>query len=195
VPYDPGIAGVVSSTAAIIFIRSGEKATYPVITSGTALVNATEKNGKIKRGDFVTSSETFGVAMKASKPGYVLGTAVEDFNPAKNDGKVRVSMNVHYVNPSLNLATNLTDIFKLSSLATYEQPLTVFKYVIAAIIVIMSFIFGFLLFGRVAGKGVEAMGRNPMAARMIQFGIVINVAITVAIIASGLILALVIIRL
>lgn len=193
-PYDPNMHGVVSNKSAIIFVTSGETETYPVVSSGKVLVNASESNGKIKKGDLVTSSETGGIAMRATKPGYVLGTALENFDPQKNSGRVLVSINVHYVSPGFNLQSGLADIFKLSALATYESPLTVFKYMIAALVVLLSFFFGFTLFGRIAGTGIEALGRNPLAGRMIQFGIVINVFITVAIIGAGLVLALFIVR-
>lgn len=195
IPYDPQMAGVISNNTAIIFVASNERQSYPLVSSGRAWVNATNDNGKIKKGDFVTSSEKQGIAMKATKPGYVLGTALEDFDPTKNNAKVQITMNIHYVQPGIDLQSSLADIFKLSAVATYENPLTIFKYVIAAMIVLLSFFFGFTLFGRIAGTGIEAIGRNPLASKMIQFGIVINVLITVSIIASGLILALFIIRL
>jgi len=51
---------------------------------------------------------------------------------------------------------------------------------------------GFVAFGRVAGRGVEALGRNPLAARVIQLGIFLNVFITVAIIAAGILVAILI---
>lgn len=194
IPYDSSMSGVVSNNAAIIFVLSGEEATYPVVTSGTVQVNCDNKE-TIRKGDLVTSSAVPGICTKATQAGYVLGSALEDFQPEINDGKLRVSLNIHYVTPSFTLSGSLTDIFKLSALASYEQPLTVFKYVIAAIVVIASFVFGFWYFGRIAKTGVEALGRNPLASRMIQMGIIINVVITVAIIGAGLILALVIIRL
>lgn len=195
IPYDSSMAGVVTNNAAIIFVVSGEEASYPVVTSGTVVVNCDLTGEKIRKGDLITSSATAGVCTKATKAGYVLGSAIEDFRPEQTEGKLRISLNVHYVSPSFSVTGSLNDIFKLSSIATYEQPLTVFKYVIAAIIVIASFIFGFWYFGRIARTGVEALGRNPLASRMIQLGILINVVITVAIIGSGLILSLVIIRL
>lgn len=195
IPYDPRMVGVISNNAAIIFVVSGEEQTYPLVTSGKTFVNATNNNGQIKKGDLVTSSKTIGVAMKATKPGYMLGTALEDFKSNQNDGKLQIQLNIQYVTPSFNLQSSLTDIFKLSALATYENPLNVFKYVIATIVMLVSFFLGFALFGRIASRGVEALGRNPLASRAIQFGIVINVFITVSIIASGLFLALFIIRL
>jgi len=195
IPYDSSMAGVIANNAAIIFVLSGEQPSYPVITSGSVMVNVDTDNGPIKKGDLITSSGTPGVGTKATKAGYVLGTALEDFTPNKSEGKLRVSLNVHFITPTFSVQNSLLDIFKLSSIATVEQPLTVFKYVIAAIVVLTSFVFGFFYFGKIAKTGVEALGRNPLASRMIQFGIIINVVITVAIIGSGLILALVIIRL
>lgn len=195
IPYDSSMSGVVSNNAAIIFVVGGEEATYPVVTSGTVFVNCDSTGGSIRKGDLVTSSVNPGVCTKATKAGYVLGTALEDFKPEVTNGRLRVSLNVHYVTPTFTLSGSLADILKLSAIASYEQPLTVFKYVIAAIIVIASFVFGFWYFGRIARTGVEALGRNPLASKMIQLGIIINVVITVAIIGSGLILALVIIRL
>jgi len=66
--------------------------------------------------------------------------------------------------------------------------------VVAAFIVIISFIFGFLSFSRVAARGVEALGRNPMAKKTIQLGILLNVIITLGIIVAGLLLATAILK-
>ena len=191
--YDPNILGVVSNSSAIVFSGGNDQGSYPVVTTGKAAIEVTTENGNIKIGDYITTSKIAGVGMKATKSGYVLGTALQDYN-GKGIGKIQVALNIHYATLNLSVASNLLDIFKLSSLATYEQPLTVFKYFVAALIIFASFFFGFFVFGRVASKGVEALGRNPLAGKMIQLGIVINVAITVAVILAGLGLAVVILR-
>lgn len=193
--YDPSMSGVITNKPGVVFITAGQQETYSMITAGNVWVNVDPKSSPIKKGEFVTSSGTPGKVMKAERSGYVLGTALENFERNKHRGKVFISLQVRYVNPALSVRSNLLDIFKLSTIASYEEPITVFKYVIAAIVVILSFIFGFASFGRIASKGVEALGRNPLAGRMIQFGIIINVSITIAIIASGLLLGLFIIRL
>ena len=113
---------------------------------------------------------------------------------SKQIGMIQVALNIRYATLNVKITDNLLDIFKLSSLATYEQPLTVFKYFISALVVFASFFFGFFVFGKVAGKGVEALGRNPLASKMITLGIIFNVIITVSIILSGLGLALIILR-
>ncbi len=191
--YDPNIYGVVSNSSAIVFSGGNESGSYPIVTTGKTGVEVTAADGPIKAGDFITTSSIPGVGMKAVKSGYVLGTAMEGYS-GKGIGKIQVALNIHYATLNVNIANNLLDVFKLSSLATYEQPLTVFKYFVAALIIFASFFFGFFVFGRVASKGVEALGRNPLASKMIQLGIIINVAITVAVILAGLGLAVVILR-
>ena len=86
-------------------------------------------------------------------------------------------------------------MFKLILLPTKEGPGPLFKYIMAAIVVLGSMILGFLTFGRAAAKGVEALGRNPSASRIIHLGIVFNVTIVVAIALAGLVVAFLILRL
>jgi hypothetical protein len=206
--YDTGIIGVATLSPAVsinvednplVQNESNSNATkYPVISSGNAVVTISTANGNISKGDLITTSSTKGVGMKATKSGYVLGSALEDYSSDDTSkvGKVNVSINIHYYASKASTTTSkLSDIFKLSAVASTEQPLTVFKYLIAAIVVILSFIFGFMSFGRSAKAGIEALGRNPLAGKLIQIGIIINTVITVAIIAAGLLMALFILRL
>lgn len=195
-PYEQNIVGVVSQNSAIVFSGQSNANSYPIVSSGKTSILVSTLNGPIKKGDLVTTSSITGVGMRASRSGYVLGMALSEFTDKDNKqiGVVQVALNIHFATLNIKLGDNLLDIFKLSSLATYEQPLTVFKYFIAALIVFSSFFFGFFVFGKVAGKGVEALGRNPLASKMIGVGIVMNVIITVVVILSGLGLALVILR-
>ncbi len=89
----------------------------------------------------------------------------------------------------------MTDILKIVVLPTKEGPTALLKYLIAALVVIGSFILGFMSFGRTAAKGVEALGRNPSASKIIHLGIIFNVIIVVAIVLTGLIVAFMILRL
>jgi hypothetical protein len=83
----------------------------------------------------------------------------------------------------------------LTAVATTEEPTVVFKYFLAGMILLLSFVIGFFSFGRIANTGIEALGRNPLAAKIIQLGIMLNVLITVAIIGSGLVMAYFVLRL
>jgi len=58
----------------------------PIGLAGRVPVKVSLENGPIKQGDLLTSSSIPGVAMKASRPGQVIGTALEDY-----DGTIRVS--------------------------------------------------------------------------------------------------------
>lgn len=197
-PYDQKVQGVVVANPAIYFKSrndAGKKYTY--LDQGDVVVKVTTANGNIRRGDVIATSSTPGVATKATRSGYVVGTAQSDYissSPTKI-GKIRMSFGVRYVAARSGLGSSLFDIFNISTIATYEQPLTVFKYVLAGIIAVISLCFGFLYFGRIASMGIEALGRNPLASRMIQFGIFLNVVLTAMIIGGGIFIAILILRL
>lgn len=197
-PYDPTIRGVVVENPAIALNIQTEENVYPILSKGNAEVLVTNKNGEIKKGDPITTSQTPGVGMKATQSGFVIGSAMEDFKASSPDdiGKVPVSFNVHYfyLKPPA-IKTGVLDVFKLSAMATYEQPTVVFKYFVAGMVVIISVILGFVFFGKIANSGVEALGRNPLASRFIEIGIALNVLITIAIIFSGLAMAYFVLRL
>lgn len=191
--YDPLIVGVVSLKPAISFNVDGQNR-FPVIANGNANVRVSATNGAIAKGDLISSSGIPGVGMKATKSGYVIGTALEGYNQQQT-GKIQVAMNIYYYYAEPPALSSLFDIANLSAIATYERPTLVLKYLIAGFILIVSFIVGFISFGRIANTGIEALGRNPLASRIIQVGIILNVFITLAIIASGFGLAYFVIRL
>ncbi|MEK7534590.1 MAG: hypothetical protein AAB600_04600 [Patescibacteria group bacterium] len=191
ITYDPSIYGVLTLNPATYIVNKEGKASQdakPVITFGKAYVLVSTINGAIKINDFITSSNTAGVGQKADANGYVIGTALENYSASdpKKIGKILVIVNPHYNGSFVSIRTNLLQTIKSATGATGLSPLASLRYLIAAIIVIITFVLGFLYFGRVARTGVEAMGRNPMAGRMIQFGIIINLLLTVAIIGVGI---------
>ncbi len=196
-PYDKAVQGVVVDNPAIFFRTNDQSVQkYAVISTGQVRMYVNTSNGPIKKGDLLTTSRTSGVAMRASKSGFMMGIALDDYsnNNKTSPGLIRTSLDVRYFSTTSDLNSSLFNIFNLSALASYEQPLIVFKYVVAALITTLSFVFGFFYFGRVASRGVEAIGRNPLAAKTIQFGIILNVLITVVIIGSGILVSLFIIR-
>lgn len=197
-PYDPFVIGVVSTRPAVsLNLLEDDESNFPVVSSGNVEVTVSSINGEIKEGDYITSSTIPGVGMKAKQTGYVIGQSLGSYSSAdpKSTGTISVALNLHYAFLGSNTPSNIRDILNLSLLATYESPSAVFKYVVAGIIILISFILGVLSFGRAANTGVEALGRNPLAGRMIQLGIFMNVAITISIILAGFGMAYLIIRL
>lgn len=199
-PYDSSIVGVVSYNPAIVF-ESESKADkkYPVVLNGTVKVNVSTVNGPLRKGDIVTSSSVPGVGQRADKAGYALGIALEDYeNEDKNaTGKIAISLNMRYFYPgsSYGKGQNASGAFlNALSQAALQSPGVAFKYLVAGVFILLSFILGLVYFGRIATSGVEALGRNPLAAKSIEIGVFVNVAVTVAIIMGGSAIALLILR-
>jgi hypothetical protein len=196
-PYDPLMFGIVTKRPAIAFGILDDVKKNPVISSGEGYALVTTENGEIRKGDPITTSTTPGIGMKSTDAGFVIGTAMEDLTDKNKNAPhlLHIAVNIHFYGTKATLGSSLSEIFNLSVLASTEKPLTVFKYVMAALVVILSFILGLFSFGRIASLGIEALGRNPLASRMIQVGIIFNVSITIVILISGVLVALFIIRL
>lgn len=192
--YDPGLYAVVNESPAASFETSDSVNQKPVIAVGKAFVRVSTGNGAIKKGNFITSSTTPGVGQLADKEGNVLGTALEDYGAKdpKTIGKILVSLNIKYNAPVTTVSEktqNLFQLIKSASSAPYLSPLTSFRYLLAGVVTIISFTLGFTFFGKVANSGVEALGRNPLAARMIELSVVFHILLTIGIIAIGLAIA------
>ena len=195
--YDMSVIGIVDLKAAVVFEESNEDdkvKRYPIVFSGTVNMLVSTINGPITKGDHITSSMIPGVGMRATKSGFVVGVAQENFTSAnpKEVKPIQAVLVLRHSAPRATVQRNLFDVANLSAVAWTEEPLTVFRYLMAALVIIISFFLGFFVFGRIAARGVEALGRNPLAARVIQLGIVLNVFVTIAIIAAGILVAILI---
>ncbi len=176
-PYETTLFGVVNREPALtVGPLPPDEATSPVISNGRASVRVSTINGVIHRGDFITSSDIPGVGIKADGFGYVLGMAMEDFIESDSEviGKIPVLINPRIHTPITNLRA---------------APVEVLRYLLAFVIAAGSIILGFTYFGKVARSGVEAVGRNPLAARLINFSIFFNLLLTIGIIAAGIMIA------
>lgn len=196
-PYDPQVIGIVSRDAGIIFTNINTANAVPVISTGTVYILVSGKEGAIKKGDLLTTSTLPGIAVKAVKDGYVLGTALENYNNSdpKKIEKIAMDLDLHYFNSKPTIQGSLSDILKVALLSTKDSPAPIFKDIVAALVVMGSFVLGYLTFGRSAAKGVEALGRNPAASRTIHMGIIFNVVIVCVIVLSGIGIAFLILRL
>lgn len=191
--YSPGVVGIVVDQPAVVFTQS-EDTGVAILKVGDADVRVSTVNGDIQAGDYLTTSDIPGVAMKAITSGFVIGLAKADLATSDSEAitLLPVDLQITFVElGEMNAGTtntvgrSLWDIFNLNRLAVTESPAQVFKYTIAAILLIASFGFGFYIFGRTANKGIDAMGRNPLAGKAISFSILLNVLLTIVIIAAG----------
>jgi len=188
IEYDTSIFGVVTQNPAFVLENTAIANSYPVATSGTAQARVSTINGAIKKGDIITSSKTPGVGIKATRNGFVLGNALEGYSNSDTSkaGTILVSINPHFNNLNPSTRTDLVNTLKNAGTAIYLSPLEALRYTIAGLTALIAFIFGFFFFGKISIKGVEALGRNPLAARSIEVGVVGNVILTLIIIGIGL---------
>lgn len=210
VSYSNKIFGVVINDPIIVYRDVDQKQT-PVATTGTVLVNVTDQNGEIKQGDFVTTSEIPGKGQKASVSGYVIGIATENFNkssgqPIQGAGgktytqaKVNVSLRVEFA--EISSAKSVNRFFDLLNQALFrniqdpEKSIQIFRYIGASLVILLSFAIGFVTFARSIYKGVEAIGRNPLARRTIQLTILMNIFFAILTALVGVAAAVLILRL
>ncbi|MBM3208775.1 hypothetical protein FJZ40_00575 [Candidatus Shapirobacteria bacterium] len=187
--YDPSFYGVVAFKPAVAFESTASADLYPVITSGKVYLLADSGTGPIKEGDFITTSKTPGVGQKGEGGGFMIGTALENLAAGKT-AKLLVSLNPRYnTNVVGGKGVNLLLSIKTAAASPFLTPLTSLRYLLAVIVSALSFGLGFFFYGRFAKTGIEALGRNPLAAKTISAGIVFNVLLTTVIIFSGLFLA------
>lgn len=189
--YDVSTLGVYSETPAVVIQNTKLLNGKPMISSGKAYVRVSNINGPIRRGDFVTASSIPGVGQLADKSGNVLGVALEDFQSRESgaEGKILVSIGIRPAIVATSARSNLLESLRQALLAPTLTPLASLRYLLAMLVAVTSFVLGFIYFGKVAKSGVEAVGRNPLAYRMIQLNVVVNLILTVTIMAGGLILA------
>ena len=189
--YDPAMYGVFSESPAVFLEDSNLTNSKPVITSGKAFVRVSSVGGEIKKGDFITTSTKPGLGQKATKSGNILGIAMEEYvnSDTEATGKILVAVNVRPAIVAISARSNLIETLKQGLLAPTLTPLASMRYVLAILVAVSAFVLGFVYFGRVAKSGVEAIGRNPLAGRMIQMNVMINMTLTISVMVGGLLLA------
>lgn len=171
-PYDSHLFGVFANSPGLVFRRT-DNTGKPVIRSGIAKVNVSSGNGQIKKGDFITSSTLPGFGMKATSPGYVIGIALEDAK--ENQGRINMAVTISF--KDLTGSPNFN------------------KNILAGLIILISIILGLFILSRVMPKAIEAIGRNPLAKRTIEFSLILNIIIVAAVVIGTIIAAVIILRL
>lgn len=216
--YDSRIFGIVQLNPLVVY-KSIDNAGTPVARTGTATVNVTTLTGPIVPGDYITSSEITGKGQKANASGTVIGIALTGLaldegteftyqpqsstnaqNPPQTlrSGKVTVALRIEYAEiTSARTALRLLDSFNAALFTNVQNPdqfVKIFRYITAIVIVLISFAVGFFTFSRAIPKGIEAIGRNPLAQKTIIFSIVLNVIFTIVTALAGISAAILILR-
>jgi hypothetical protein len=186
----------------------------PVIRNGTAYVNVSTAGGPIAIGDYITTSTLAGKGMKApDNSGYMLGAALAAFDGKEGtsvtvdgkqamQGKVLVTVGIGPASPILFKAGGgvMGTIKQIVNAVMYnigasKQFERITRIILAILIVLIVIYIAFRTFGKNITKGIEAIGRNPLAKNSIQAMIIMNVILILIVSIGAIILALVIISL
>lgn len=198
--FDNRLFGIVQDEVQSIVVFKPKGSTgKPISRSGVVEVNVTTLNGPIKPGDYITSSSVAGKGQKATISGYVVGLSMGSLSETEGAGKIPVAIQIEFADINTpRSAARLLGYFNSSLFKNIQDPekfANVIKFMVAGAIAIGSFLLGFLTFARSIPKGVEAVGRNPLAKGAIQFSMILNIIFTIAITAVGIVASVLIIRL
>jgi len=183
--YDPALLGVYTQTPGVVINDSDIENGKAISSDGIAQVRVT---GPISQGDLVTTSETPGVGKKASANGYVLGVALDTLD-GSDVQRIQVLINIHPATTIAGARGNLIQFIRKGISVPVFQPLESLRYLLAVVIIVVSFTLGLVYFGRASRTGIEAIGRNPLAKRVIQLTIMLNIVLTLVIVLVGLAIA------
>lgn len=213
--YDSKMYGVINDDPLAVYKRI-DGTGLAVSRNGIVSVNVTTANGEIKIGDYITGSVIPGKGQKAILSGYVVGVALAgfkegdgqqiDYTPFKgaaskkvSSGSIPVSIQIQYAEISTARNTNvLLERLNAALFTNVQDPekfLNVIRYIASGLVAIFSVLVGLLILARVVPKGVEGMGRNPLARQSILIYTAFNILIVIVIIFLGIGAALLLLRL
>jgi hypothetical protein len=185
--YDADIVGIATESPILVFGKP-TTTTLPVTYLGEALVKVSNKNGEIKKRDFITSSAEPGVGQKATQSGIVIGKSLEDFN--QEEGLIKAEISIQYTDIGPGKVSPLNIFNRIIGQFESAQNLPeVLRYIFAILLAAGSFFIGFFAFVRALHKGVEATGRNPLAKNSIRFAMFLNILGIIILTLAGLGLA------
>jgi hypothetical protein len=174
-PYDDTISGVVTLKPAVV-LGLKKEGTYPLNTKGNAAVRVSTINGPITTGDLLTSSTIPGVAMRATKSGTIVGAALGDYSSQNPNeiGKIPVLIEIKF-NENGVTKSNGSEAFQITSL----------RVIMGSIVAVITTILCFIFFGRYTSKGIEALGRNPLASKTIKRNMLLQGILFLILLATG----------
>ncbi len=188
--YTPSMYGV-HTTIPSASIEYADQTGILVVRGGVVKVRASAVNGEIEVGDWVTASSTPGVVQKATRNGFVLGSALEAY-AGNSEALLQIALNIHPETRLANARSNLFEVMRQGSQTALLEPLNALRYFLAALLVVVCVILGLVFYGRLSRSSIEAIGRNPLAKRDIQFALFVQMVITGLVIAFGILAAYVV---
>lgn len=215
IDYDSKIFGVVINEPLAAYKRVDGTGTI-ISRNGVVNVNVVTANGAIKTGDYITTSTLAGKGQKALASGYVVGVALKDFNEGEGTvvefkqfetaearqigaGQIPLAIRIEYAEISTSRNANALlsrlNAALFSNVQDPEKFVNVIRYVASGLVILFSIMIGLFILARVVPKGVEGIGRNPLARRSIVLYTGVNIVIVIIVILLGIGASLLLVRL
>lgn len=192
--YDILMYGVVASDP-VLSVAPRDANTRPIVSSGQAQVRASAKNGAVEIGDFITSSDEPGVGQKATKPGYVLGKALEGYDDTSKTALVSITVERGFYQGNLPAGPASVVSALAQVIADPSRSGQLFRNVLAAIVGTITILIAAFSFIKFVNTGLEAIGRNPLAKKTIVGGMILSGTLVFVFSLLGIAVALAIMRL
>jgi len=108
-------------------------------------------------------------------------------------GKVQVLVNIRPIESFSGGVGNLVESIRQGLAVPVFATAESLTYVLASLMIALSFILGVIYFSRASRACVEARNRNPLTQNVIRFTIFLNIFLTIVIVLAGLSIAYLII--
>jgi hypothetical protein len=130
--YDSTILGVISTQPGVVLGNSDSPPGVQelVALAGRVPIHVTNENGDINAGDYLTSSDIPGVAMRATEPGRMVAVAMQSFTPDPSEGTTTGSI-LAFVNPGWSSGNLISTTSTASSTFSIDGMLQHFFGVVA----------------------------------------------------------------
>ena len=195
------IVGVVGENPLISLTDGGRS--VQIVTSGVTTALVSNINGDVKTGDKITSSPIAGTGMKTTTSNVIVGTAQADLSSVKttehevtdtNGGKhtikvglIPLQVNVMFYAAATDKSSFLPSFLQDFANGVVGREVSPVRVMIAAIIMLLSFLsIGVLLYASVKSS-IISIGRNPLSEVSVRKSLFQIGAIVVAILLLALI--------
>jgi hypothetical protein len=199
---DDKIIGVATTPQdELVSISSGQQSQVFVQVSGEVDVYVTDMNGSIKKGDLLTTSPILGVLMKASNtPALVVGVALADFDASTAETKTindksgdrevkaaKIKANIdHKASSNQEAARTDSSLQRLGTAISGSDDVTELQVAAALVIFLVVLVAeGAIIYGAVSST-ISALGRNPLARKIILKEAIRVLFITFGVLVIGL---------
>lgn len=202
------LVGVVGENPLISLSEGGRS--VQVVTSGVTTALVSDINGEVKTGDKITASPIAGTGMKATTSNIVVGSAQADLNSVKTTeheitdteggkhtvkvGLIPVQVNVTFYAAATDKSSFLPSFLQDFANGVAGKEVSPVRVMIAAIIMLLSFLSIAVLLYASVKSSIISIGRNPLSEvsvrkSLFQIGGIVIAILLLALITIYLILS------